>query len=142
MPRNDAQGLRHHHPLCFGRARRLVAAASLAGMVFVLGCSALLDRPERKVSLRERDTEFGHILSDYFELPGHRAIATAGDVSTQFWVVGVVGQAPNERVAKKVSLERCAKERKRRGFKAPCRLFAVGDERMDWLGRPVEEAAE
>lgn len=64
---------------------------------------------------------------EFLELPPERALAIAGDPD-RVWVGGASGGHASRSEAEQSALARCQQGRAARRLRAPCRLYASGDE--------------
>ncbi len=65
---------------------------------------------------------------DYRALPVERALAIAGDPRGDRWVVGASGGHGTPSEAEAGALGQCQSRRAARRMRAPCVLYAIGDE--------------
>jgi len=72
--------------------------------------------------------EFSRLWREYRELPDVRALAIAGELRRDQWVAGVAAGHASREQAEAGALEECRKRRLERRMRAPCLVYAVGDE--------------
>ena len=96
-----------------------MAFASLAALMLVASsCST---------TSAESKGEFSSAWHQYTALQRHRAIAVAGELSRNRWVVGMAGSARSEDAAIEAALGECQKQRALMRMKDACRTYAVGE---------------
>ena len=79
------------------------------------------------------DPVLAEVWSDYSELPDARALAVAGELHQDRWVMGSSGGHATEEAAAESAMRECRKHRAEQRTPAACRLYAVGDE-IVWSG--------
>jgi hypothetical protein len=99
-------------------------------MSAVLSSSAvLLATASCTASKTSLNGEFASVWHQYTTLQQHRAIAVAGEISKNRWVVGMAGSAPSANAAIEAALRECRKQRALKRMKDSCRIYAVGNKR-------------
>jgi hypothetical protein len=77
--------------------------------------------------------ELANVWSDYVRMPDQRALALAGELRRNRWVVGAAGGRETSAEAQAVALEECQVRRQRKRMQDPCKLYAIGNE-VVWPG--------
>jgi hypothetical protein len=81
------------------------------------------------VPLRSR-TQFEAEWRSYQRLTGLKALAVAGDLKGVY-VSGFAWAYPVQEIANDEALENCTERRADRSVEGACRLYAIGDERLE-----------
>jgi len=110
-----------------GRKRATLAVCMLA----VAGCMRSGGSP-MGIPLREV-TRFDAEWNDYLRLSSRKALAVAGDRSGVY-VSGFAHAYPIQALANDEALERCEERRLDLRIESECRLYAVGDQRVEDAG--------
>ena len=110
------------------RASKLLIC--IAACVWIVGCAAA--GPESESATPHPVLK--KLWRDYRQLPNHRALAIAGDLSRQRWVAGATGGQPSPADAEAEALRECRKQRAKKRMQDACTLYAVGN-RVVWTGR-------
>lgn len=71
---------------------------------------------------------FASAWHQYEMLQRHRAIAVAGEIDRNRWVVGMAGSARSADAAIEAALGECRKQRAQKRMKDSCKIYAVGDQ--------------
>lgn len=77
---------------------------------------------------RSLDPQLAPLWRDYQALPEQRALAVAGELRQQRWVAGASGGHASAAEAEAAALSECRRRRARQRMRAPCLLYASGDE--------------
>ena len=77
--------------------------------------------------------ELAPVWRDYRALPAQRALAVAGELRHDRWVAGASGGHALRGQAEAEALRECRRRRMQQRMRAPCRVYAVGDE-VVWPG--------
>jgi len=80
------------------------------------------------------DDSLAALWRDYRALPGHRALAIAGDFRRERWVAASSAGHVTRAAAEQSALSECRTRRIRQRTQAMCQLYAIGDE-IVWPGR-------
>ncbi|MDJ0851102.1 MAG: hypothetical protein QNK04_22245 [Myxococcota bacterium] len=72
--------------------------------------------------------QLGPIWKEYQSLPPSRALAIAGDPRRGRWVTGASGGHASPSEAEVGAMAQCGQRRLARRMRAPCVLYAIGDE--------------
>jgi hypothetical protein len=112
------------------RIRKQLALLAL-GPLAVAGCMRSGGSP-MGVPLRER-TQFESQWRSYQRLSGLKALAVAGDLEGVY-VSGFAFSYPIQALADDEALETCEQRRTDRRIEDACRLYAIGDERVEDAG--------
>jgi len=93
----------------------------------LLACAALF--PAACVTHRDRAPHSGiaSLWNEYRQLSPERALALAGDPDRR-WVGAIAGGQASQAEAEQSALAECQKRRLERRMRAPCRLYATGEE--------------
>jgi hypothetical protein len=105
-------------PLRFVKAFTIFASVS-GLLVATASCTASKSGPKG---------EFASVWQQYTTLHPYRAIAVAGEISKNRWVVGMAGGAPSADDAIEAALHECRKQRELKRMTDSCRIYAVGNE--------------
>ncbi len=112
------------------RARKQLALLALCPLV-AAGCMRSGGSP-MGVALRET-TQFDSEWRNYRRLAGLKALAVAGDLRGVY-VSGFAFSYPVQALANDEALDACEQRRADRRVKDACRLYAMGDERVEEAG--------
>ncbi len=80
-----------------------------------------------------RSTQFESQWRSYQRLSGLKALAVAGDLRGVY-AAGFAFSYPIQALANDEALETCEQRRADRRIEDPCRLYAIGDERVEDAG--------
>ena len=73
------------------------------------------------------------VWRDYQRLPNQRAMAMAGELRRERWVVGIASGHASRAAAEAAAMRECHMRRARARMQSPCRIYAAGDE-IVWEG--------
>ena len=103
-----------------GLAMALCCAAVVVAGALLASCSSYRVRPQHP--------HLAVAWRDYRALPDQRALAIAGDPREDRWVTGASGGHASQSGAERGALLECRRRRAARRMRAPCVLYALGDE--------------
>jgi len=111
----------------FDRRSQSTKRALLRGVGVSIAAIALLSSCQGP---RAESSSFTPIWRDYTRLASHRALATAGRLEGNRWVVGIAAGMPSAAAASEKALDECRKQRRQRRMQSQCVVYAVENERL------------
>jgi len=114
--------------LGLAHASKLLICIAACG--WIVGCAASGPTSESAVP----HPALKALWRDYRQLPAHRALAIAGDLSRQRWIAGATGGRASPGEAEAAALRECRKQRAKARMQDACVLYAIGNE-LVWTGR-------